>query len=117
VAPTSSHDTRLLEPALSAADRLGVVSGIETLMLDGAYDNARARCCVRAVGVAEIDCARKRKFGTVAAPRRVPLGGRLADRGHQLVAVELRVIATQHRLSPHPSQRPDCQAVALLLTV
>ena len=98
------HDVVLFEPTVAAAQ--GLVADVETLHLDRGYDNATVKACAAAHGIDDVVCAKKRKPGAAASKTTAPLGLRWAIEAHQLVAVELRATAPQHRPPATTPPRP-----------
>jgi len=70
------HDTKLLEPTLTAVGERGLLAEIETLHLDRGYDNGVVRSFVAEAGIDDLVCAKRRKQGTADAGGPVPLGMR-----------------------------------------
>ena len=70
------NDSLLLEPTLTAVKARGLLAEIETLHLDRGYDSRVVRDLVAGFGIDDLVCPRKRKAGTAAAKKLVPLGMR-----------------------------------------
>ncbi len=70
------HDTVLLEPTLSSVTDRGLLAESETLHLDRGYDNGVVRGLVGELGIDDLICSKRRKTGTAADKKLVPLGMR-----------------------------------------
>jgi len=70
------HDTVLLGPTLSSVVDRGLLAETETLHLDRGYDNGVVRGLVAGLGLDDLICAKRRKSGTAAGKKLVPLGMR-----------------------------------------
>jgi hypothetical protein len=105
VGPANRHDAVLLPATLEAVDNQGLLEEIETLHLDRGYDNKVVRHHVAEIGITEIGITeivvprvRPRYATKRQAPIRVPLGRRWpVERTNELVALQLRPAAPQHR--------------------
>lgn len=68
------HDMVLFGPTLTSAVERGLTVEVETLHLDRGYDNGVARALVAETGIDDLVANKKRKPGTAAGKKIVPLG-------------------------------------------
>jgi transposase len=68
------NDCVLLGPTLDAVNARGRRIEVDTLHLDRGYDNGVVRQLCAAAGLDDVVCSKRRKSGTGAGTKRVPLG-------------------------------------------
>ena len=106
------NDIVLFEPTVAAAG--GLLADVETLHLDRGYDYGAVTACAANHGIDDVVSAKRRKQPEPPRPT-VPLGSALGHRAHQLLAVELRAAAPQHR--PPNSARHRLAQLALAIAL
>ncbi len=70
------HDTVLLQPTLDSVVDRGLLAETESLHLDRGYDNGVVRGLIAELGIEDLICSKRRKAGTAAGKKLVPLGMR-----------------------------------------
>jgi transposase len=101
IADRANHnDSMILPETLEEVAKRGLLDKIGTLHLDRGYDSARVRGHVAHLGITNLVCEKthhRNHHSAAPKPKSVLALGPMASRADQLVALELRPAAPQHR--------------------